>query len=236
MTNGEAEYNMALTYVQLKQAILDWTENDATEFTAATGSGIAPVDLCIQLAEQRILKEADISAYRKTVDITLLANNGFYDIPQDLYVTRYIKIKTGEFLMEKDHSFVREYTQTITTAVSGGPLYYSLYGEGTYSSSDRGMQWIFSPRPTIDTTLEIGYTILPTGLGSGNANSYLGDYAPDVILYGALIEAAQFMKETPDILDRYRGLYDRTLQTFVAFEQGRKRSDENVKGEIGTRG
>ena len=227
---------MALTYVQLKQAILDWTENDATEFTAATGSGIAPVDLCIQLAEQRILKEADISAYRKTVDITLLANNGFYDIPQDLYITRYIKIKTGEFLMEKDHSFVREYTQTITTAVSGGPLYYSLYGEGTYSSSDRGMQWIFSPRPTIDTTLEIGYTILPTGLGSGNANSYLGDYAPDVILYGALIEAAQFMKETPDILDRYRGLYDRTLQTFVAFEQGRKRSDENVKGEIGTRG
>ena len=29
---------MGLTYVQLKQAILDWTENDATEFTKATGS------------------------------------------------------------------------------------------------------------------------------------------------------------------------------------------------------
>ena len=92
---------MGLTYVQLKQSILDWTENDSTEFTAATGSGVAPVDLCIQLAEERIVREADISAYRKTVDITLSANNGFYDIPQDLYVTRYIKIKTGEFLMEK---------------------------------------------------------------------------------------------------------------------------------------
>ena len=227
---------MGLTYVQLKQSILDWTENDSTEFTAATGSGIAPVDLCIQLAEERIVREADISAYRKTVDITLLANNGYYDIPQDLYVTRYIKISTGEFLMEKDQSFVREYTQTITTAESGGPFYYSLYGEGTYSSSDRGMQWIFSPRPTIDTTLEIGYTILPTGLGSGNANSYLGDYAPDVIMNGALIEAAVYMKETPDLLNRYQGLYDRSLQTFIAQEQGRKRSDENVKGEIGTRG
>ena len=227
---------MGLTYVQLKQSILDWTENDSTEFTAATGSGIAPVDLCIQLAEERIVREADISAYRKTVDITLLANNGYYDIPQDLYVTRYIKISTGEFLMEKDQSFVREYTQTITTAESGGPFYYSLYGEGTYSSSDRGMQWIFSPRPTIDTTLEIGYTILPTGLGSGNANSYLGDYAPDVIMNGALVEAAVYMKETPDLLNRYQGLYDRSLQTFIAQEQGRKRSDENVKGEIGTRG
>ena len=227
---------MGLTYVQLKQSILDWTENDSTEFTAATGSGVAPVDLCIQLAEERIVREADISAYRKTVDITLLANNGYYDIPQDLYVTRYIKISAGEFLMEKDQSFVREYTQDISTAVSGTPLYYSLYGEGTYSSSDRGMQWIFSPRPTIDTTLEIGYTIMPTGLGSGNANSYLGDYAPDVIMNGALIEAAVYMKETPDLLNRYQGLYDRSLQTFIAQEQGRKRSDENVKGEIGTRG
>ena len=227
---------MGLTYVQLKQSILDWTENDSTEFTAATGSGVAPVDLCIQLAEERIVREADISAYRKTVDITLLANNGYYDIPQDLYVTRYIKISTGEFLMEKDQSFVREYTQDISTAVSGTPLYYSLYGEGTYSASDRGMQWIFSPRPTIDTSLEIGYTIMPTGLGSGNANSYLGDYAPDVIMNGALIEAAVYMKETPDLLNRYQGLYDRSLQTFIAQEQGRKRSDENVKGEIGTRG
>jgi hypothetical protein len=225
---------MGLTYVQLKQSILDWTENDSTEFTAATGSGVAPVDLCIQLAEERIVREADISAYRKTVDITLASGEIKYDIPQDLYITRYIKIKTGEFLMEKDESFVREYTQDKDT--TGTPLYYSLFGEGTYSSSDRGMKWIFSPKADLEYTLEVGYTILPTGLGSGNANSYLGDYAPDVIMNGALVEAAVYMKETPDLLNRYQGLYDRSLQTFIAQEQGRKRSDENVKGEIGTRG
>ena len=45
---------MALTYVQLKQAIQDWTENDSTEFTAATGSGVAPIDVCIANAELRI--------------------------------------------------------------------------------------------------------------------------------------------------------------------------------------
>tara|TARA_R100000963_G_C4640437_1_gene104086 strand:- start:238 stop:915 length:678 start_codon:yes stop_codon:yes gene_type:complete len=225
---------MGLTYVQLKQAILDWTENDAVEFTTATGSGIAPVDLCIQLAEQRLVREADITAYRKTIDITLGAGNMFYDMPQDLFVTRYIKIKTGEFLMEKDHTFIREFTQN--SATTGKPLYYAPYGEGTYSASDRGMQWIFSHKTDLAYPLEVGYTIMPTGLGTGNANSYLGDYAPDVILYGALIEAAQYMKETPEILDRYRGLYDRALQTFLVFEQGRVRSDENVKGEIGTRG
>mgnify|MGYP003326940789 FL=1 len=40
---------MGLTYVQLKQAIQDWTENDGTEFTTATGSGIAPIDVCLSL-------------------------------------------------------------------------------------------------------------------------------------------------------------------------------------------
>ena len=76
---------MGLTYVQLKQAIQDFTENDATEFTTATGSGKAPIDLCIEFAEMRVFREADVAAYRKTVDVTLSANNQFLDLPQDLY-------------------------------------------------------------------------------------------------------------------------------------------------------
>ena len=74
---------MSLTYVQLKQAIQDFTENDATEFTTATGSGKAPIDLCIEFAEMRIFREADVAAYRKTVDVTLSANTQFLDLPQD---------------------------------------------------------------------------------------------------------------------------------------------------------
>ena len=62
---------MGLTYVQLKQAIQDWTENDSTEFTAATGSGIAPIDVCIANAELRIMKEVDLTAFRKTTTINL---------------------------------------------------------------------------------------------------------------------------------------------------------------------
>tara|TARA_R100001086_G_scaffold210462_1_gene126342 strand:+ start:357 stop:1055 length:699 start_codon:yes stop_codon:yes gene_type:complete len=228
---------MALTYVQLKQAIQDFLENDAAEFTAATGSGVAPIDLCIEFAEMRIFREADISAYRKTIETTLSANNTFLDLPQDLYVTRYIKILTGEFLEEKDQSFVREFTQNFSAGVSalqGTPRFYALYGEGAYSASDRGMKWLFSPRADIDYTLEIGYTILPTGLSSSNANSYLGDYAPDLLLYGSLLEAASFMKLTADQGSRYQALYDRALQTFIGQEQTRKRTDEFISGEMGT--
>ena len=54
---------MALTYVQLKQAIQDWTENDGTEFITATGSGVAPIDVAIANAELRIMKELDLNAF-----------------------------------------------------------------------------------------------------------------------------------------------------------------------------
>ena len=226
---------MSLTYVQLKQAIQDFTENDATEFTTATGSGKAPIDVCIQFAEMRIFREADVAAYRKTVDVTLSANNQFLDLPQDLYVTRYIKTKTGEFLKEKDQTFIREFSQNDSAGVAtlqGTPQFYALYGEGAYSASDRGMKWQFSPRADVDYTLEIGYTILPTGLSGSNANSYLGDYAPDLLLYACLLEAASFMKSPADSGSRYQALYDRALQTFIGQEQVRKRTDEFIKGEI----
>ena len=225
---------MGLTYVQLKQGIQDWMENDSTEFTTATGSGKAPIDLCIELAEQRLLRESDIAEYHKNTTFTLSAGNNTFDVPQDLYVTRYIKDRTGTFLEEKDQTYVREFTQN--EATTGSPEYYALYGEGSYSSSDRGTKFLFSPKADVDYTLEIGYTILPTGLSSGNANTYLGDYAPDVILYASLVEASYFMKEAPDQLQRYQGLYDRALQTFLRQEQQRKRTDEFTTGEIGTKG
>ena len=71
------------TYLSLKQAIQDWMENDAAEFTAGTGSGEAPLDLCIQLAEQRMYKDIDFTSGQKTTSATLSANTNIVAVPQD---------------------------------------------------------------------------------------------------------------------------------------------------------
>jgi hypothetical protein len=48
---------MGLTFNQLKQGIQDFLENSAASFTTATGSGKAPIEVCIELAELRIAKD-----------------------------------------------------------------------------------------------------------------------------------------------------------------------------------
>jgi len=116
--------NMALTYVQLKQAIQDWTENDSTEFTAATGSGVAPIDVCIANAELRITKELDLTAFRKTTTIASGTATTGVALPEDLVVLRFLRIQNGAHLYEKDETFIREYTNDPST--TGTISYYAL--------------------------------------------------------------------------------------------------------------
>ena len=226
---------MGLTYVQLKQAIQDWTENDGTEFTTATGSGTAPIDVCIANAELRIMKELDLNAFRKTTTIASGTATSGVAMPQDLVVLRFLRIQNGDMLYLKDETFIREYTKNPTTG-TGTPQYYSYQRPGTaYTTSNRHTNIIFAPTPGVDTTCEIGYTYHVPGLSASNANTYLGDNCQDTLLYACLVEAATFMKD-PQQLTNYQQLYERAVQTLGVEEQVRMRNTELYKGELRTLG
>ena len=226
---------MGLTYVQLKQAIQDWTENDGTEFTTATGPGTAPIDVCIANAELRIMKELDLNAFRKTTTIASGTATSGVAMPQDLVVLRFLRIQNGDMLYLKDETFIREYTKNPTTG-TGTPQYYSYQRPGTaYTTSNRHTNIIFAPTPGVDTTCEIGYTYHVPGLSSSTAHTYLGDNCQDTLLYACLIEAATFMKDAQQ-LTNYQQLYERAVQTLGVEEQVRMRNTELYKGELRTLG
>ena len=226
---------MGLTYVQLKQAIQDWTENDGTEFTTATGSGIAPIDVCIANAELRIMKELDLNAFRKTTTIASGTATTGVAMPEDLVVLRFLRIQNGDMLYLKDETYIREFTKNPTTG-TGTPQYYSYQRPGTaYTTSNRHTNIIFAPTPGVDTTCEIGYTYHVPGLSASNANTYLGDNCQDTLLYACLVEAATFMKDQQQ-LTNYQQLYERAVQTLGVEEQVRMRNTELYKGELRTLG
>jgi hypothetical protein len=61
---------MSFTYAQLKQAIQDYTENDETSF-------VSNLPLFIRQAEERILKNVQLSLFRKNVQGAATISNRF---------------------------------------------------------------------------------------------------------------------------------------------------------------
>ena len=75
-------------------------------------------------------------------------------------------------------------------------------------------------------------TKLPTRLSSSNANTWLSDNAPALLLYGCLVEAFKFLKGPADMLQVYTQSYEMALQEVAAQQMGRGRRDEHQSGVI----
>ena len=67
---------MSFTYAQLKQAIQDYTENDETTF-------VNNLPLFIRLSEERILKNVQLSLFRKNATATTTASSKYLACPSD---------------------------------------------------------------------------------------------------------------------------------------------------------
>ena len=67
---------MSFTYGELKQAIQDYTENDETTF-------VTNIPIFIRNAEERILKNVQLSEFRKNAVGTSTVSNKYLDCPSD---------------------------------------------------------------------------------------------------------------------------------------------------------
>ena len=67
---------MSFTYDQLKTAIQDYTENDESSF-------VTNLPLFIRIAEERILKNVQLSLFRKNVTASTTASDKFLACPSD---------------------------------------------------------------------------------------------------------------------------------------------------------
>ena len=67
---------MSFTYTQLKTAIQDYTENTETSF-------VTNLPTFIRLAEERILKSAQLTLFRKNATASTTASNKYFSCPSD---------------------------------------------------------------------------------------------------------------------------------------------------------
>jgi hypothetical protein len=212
-----------MTYDELKQKIIDYTEVSSNVFTDTILNGF------INDAEFRILREVDSDNNRRYVTANLIAGTRFIDTPTDLLIIRSAQIVDSElasgdtnqnrdFLQFRDTSFMSEFNPTATTGV---PKYYSNWDE---------TRIVVAPTPDQTYTIQLNYILKPTGLSSTNTTTYLSTEFPNGLLYACLVEAYGFLKGPVDMLQLYDKKYVEAVKGFSIEQMGRRRRDEYQAG------
>jgi hypothetical protein len=94
---------------------------------------------------------------------------------------------------------VREYWPDATQEET--PEFYADYN---YSN------WVFAPTPDAAYPMEVLYYELPPLLDEDTQTNWLTEYAPNLLLYGCLLEATPFVKDDQRV-QLWQAYYDRAL-------------------------
>ena len=111
---------MSFTYDELKTAIQDYTQNSETSF-------VNNLPVFIRVAEERILKNVQLTLFRKNASGTTTAINQYLAAPSDFLAPFSLSFTTGgdkTFLDYKDVNFVQTYNPDPTD--TGAPRYYAF--------------------------------------------------------------------------------------------------------------
>ena len=216
---------MSFTYDQLKQAVQDYTDNDETSF-------VTNIPLFIRQAEERIVKNVQLSLFRKNSTASTTADNPYLAMPSDYLAPFSLSLRGPDgdrfFLDFKDVNFLQAYTPDDTT--TGAPRYYSVFDVTNF---------LLAPTPNApavgaDYTAEIHYFYRPQSLtaGSGSGTSWLSINAQMALLYGALIEAYIYMKGEQDVLAMYNTRFQEALIGVKMLGEPKEVTDEYRTGQV----
>jgi len=211
---------MSFTYGQLKQAIQDYTENTETSF-------VNNLPLFIRMAEERILKQVQLSLFRKNVSGSTTPGNKYLAAPSDFLAPFSLGLAGSDgdkfFLEYKDPSFIQEYTPDATT--TGKPRYFAQFDNENF---------ILAATPDEAYTAELHYFYRPASLTEqpDNGTTWLSINAEMAMLYGALLEANIFIKGEQDVMQAYAQRLQESIAGLKQLGEAKEVTDEYRRGKV----
>ena len=206
-------------YSDLTDNVRNYTE---TSTNVLSNTVIQPF---IESTEDKVRRTVDLNYYRKYDTATLTVSNPFLPLPADWEATRYVQLIDGNddrtYLIQKDISFMNEYAPDRTSTAT--PKFYAMWDQDTH---------YLAPTPNAALTVELAYTYKPAGLTSTNTSTWLSQNAPNVLLYGCILEALGYLKGPADMIQYYDKMYNQSVQALATYEMGRDRRDEFRDGVI----
>lgn len=204
------------TLGDLKVAVEEYTTYSEPTFLVSINS-------FIRAAEERIWFFVQLPNFRKNLVSSFTLGAQYQDLPQDFLASASLAaiLPSGEYvyLLNKDVDYIRAVYPNPTTR--GEPTHYALF------TADNAMtQLLIGPTPDLSYGFELNYFYRPESLTEGDIDAnttWLSVHAYDTLLYGALSEAANWMKKSAGI----DGMGDTYEQRFVLGLQGLKNLGES---------
>lgn len=167
------------TYVELQAAAANWLARD---------------DLTLRIPEFVTLAEAKFNRIlfhprmetRTTLTVdTLLASPEFLDLPTDFQTMRYVRLpdEVGKPRLQFLTQVQMDDYRYSSDNVSGTPTAFSIVGD----------QIELAPTPNEDMDIEVLYRANIPALAT-NSTNWLLTAAPDLYLYGTLLEASPYIQ------------------------------------------
>jgi hypothetical protein len=211
---------MSFTFATLKTAIQDYTENTETTF-------VNNLSIFIKQAEERILKNVQLSLFRKNVTANFSASDQFLAIPSDFLAPFSLSFTDSNsnknFLLFKDVNFLQEFHPK--SSDTGTPRFYATFDVNNF---------IIAPTPASALAVELHYYYRPNSLTSGadSGTTWLSDNASTALLYGSLIEAYTFMKGEKDLVDNYNARFLEAITSLKILGEAEETTQEYKIGRI----
>jgi len=211
---------MSFTYAQLKTAVQDYAENDETSF-------VNNLPVFIRQAEERILKNVQLSLFRKNVSGNMSINNQYLACPSDFLAPFSLSFTDADsnkiFLDFKDTDFVQSFNPN--SATTGNPRYYASFDVDNF---------IIGPTPNASRVVELHYFYRPASLTAGaeGATTWLSENAQVALLYGTLVEAYIYMKGEPDMMAQYEKRFAESVNSMKMLGEYKEVTDQYRQGLV----
>lgn len=169
------------TYSDLQAAVAEWLARD--DLTAR-------IPDFIRLCEAKLNRDLRSNKMEKraTALVNLASDEPeFISLPSDFQIMRRVRLNgvTGKPRLDvMTGGQADEYRASIGN-VTGRPRYFTIFGD----------EIELLPTPDQAYTLEMVYRATIPALSNTNTTNWLLTFAPDIYLYGALVETAPYIKE-----------------------------------------
>ena len=165
----------------------------------------------ITLAETRLRRDLRIRQMLSTTTLTCTSGTATVNIPSDFLEVKDFVV-TGNPVMPLNYESPSLFSRNSRSMDAGKPLNYTVLAS-TFK---------LAPIPDSNYTLSLVYSIAPPFLSTSNTSNTFLTVCPDLLLYGALIEAEPYLMNDARI-NTWGTMFDRAMGSLT-------RSDE--KGQF----